>query len=72
MELDSLRFMTTMMEDSMTSQTRLQTFLPTYDKSDMTGLKIATKRSRGNHSNLVEDEGLRRRPSSMEVTKHQG
>ena len=72
MELDSLRFMTTMMEDSMTSQTRLLT----YDKYDMTKLKIATKRSnlgiRGNHLNLVEDEGLRRRPSGMEVTKHQG
>ena len=44
--------------------------------ADMTGLKIATNRLnfgvRGNHSNLVEDEELRRRPSGMEVTKHQG
>ena len=42
----------------------------------MRGIKISTKRSnlgvRGNHSNLVEDEGMRRRPSVMEVTKHQG
>ena len=56
-----------------------------YDKSnliadlqqlDMLGLKIASKRAHlglgGNHSNWVEDEGLRRRPSGMEVTKHQG
>ena len=42
----------------------------------MSGIKISSKRAYlglgGNHSNLVEDEGLRRRPSSMEVTKHQG
>ena len=45
-----------------------------YEKYDMTGLKISTKSSnlgvRCNHSNLVEDEGLRRRPSGMVVTEH--
>ena len=42
----------------------------------MSGLKIASKREHlgfgGNNSDLEEDEGLRRRPSGMEVTKHQG
>ena len=45
-------------------------------KPDMSGIKISSNRAHlglgGNHSNLVEDEGLRRRPSVMEVTKHQG
>ena len=45
-------------------------------QSDMPGLKISSKRAHlklgGNHSKLEEDKGLRRRPSGMEVTKHQG
>ena len=43
-------------------------------QSDMSGL--ASKRVHlgfgGSNSNLEEDEGLRRRTSVMEVTKHQG
>ena len=45
-------------------------------QSDMSGVKIASKRAHlglgGNNSNLEEDDGLRRRTSVMEVTKHQG
>ena len=45
-------------------------------KYDMLGIKISSKRAHlglgGSHSNLEEDEGLRRRPSDTEVTKHQG
>ena len=45
-------------------------------KSDMSGLKIATKRAHlgfgSSNPNLEEDEGMRRRISAMEVTKHQG
>ena len=45
-------------------------------KYDMSGQEISPKRSHlgfgVNHSNLEEDEGLRRRTSVMEVTKHQG
>ena len=45
-------------------------------QSDMSGLKISSNRVHlgfgGNNSDLEEDEGLRRRTSVMEVTKHQG
>ena len=45
-------------------------------KYDMSGLKISSKKVHlglgGSHSNLDEDEGLRRRPSGMEITKHRG
>ena len=45
-------------------------------KPDMSGIKISSNRVHlglgGIHLNLEEDEGLRRRPSGMEVTKHQG
>ena len=45
-------------------------------KPDMSRLKIGSKRAHlglgGNHSNWVEDEGLRRRPSGMKVTENQG
>ena len=43
---------------------------------DMSWLKIVSKRVHlgigGSYSNLEEDEGLGRRTSVMEVTKHQG
>ena len=43
---------------------------------DMLWIKIASNRAHlglgGNHSNLVDDEGLRRRTRGMDVTKHQG
>ena len=56
-----------------------------YDKSDlienlsqhdMLGIKIASNRAHlgfgGSNFDLEEDEGLTRRTSVMEVTKHQG
>ena len=76
--------MTTMMEDYMTSQTLLKTYensgliagLIEYLKQyDISRLKISSKRVHlgfgGINSNLEEDEGMRRRTSVMEVTKHQ-
>ena len=51
-----------------------------YEKSDliayMSGIKVSSKRVHlgfgSNNSNLEEDEGMRKRTSVMEVTKHQG
>ena len=44
-----------------------------YDKSDMTGLKIATNRSnlgvKGNHSNWGKNWSMKRKTSVMRVTK---
>ena len=45
-------------------------------KHDMLIIKISSKRVQlgigGSHSNWVEDEGFRRRPSGMKVTKRRG
>ena len=52
---------------------QIQTWLQTYVKDDMSGLKIATKRSnlgvRGNHSNWGKNWSMKRKTSVIGVTK---
>ena len=61
-----------MMEDSITSMKNSNLIL-TYEKYDMSGLKIATKRSnlgvRGNHLNWGKNWSMKRKTSVMRVTK---
>ena len=72
LERDSLCFMTTMIEDSMTKSDLIADLC----QYDMSGIKIGTNRVHlgvgSNNSNLEEYRGMRRRSSVIGVTKHQG